>query len=235
VPHTNHASRENRLIAALSGKDRRHLLMNCEQVPLRFADILGESGTPIHHIYFPTESIVSLVMPVAGHTGVEVGLVGNEGVLGLSHMLGVNLWPLRAVVQGSGTAWRMEAAQFLSELEYSTDLHRRLNRYLYVSMRQFALSAACARFHVVEARLARWLLMTQDRAHADDFHVTQEFLAYMLGVRRVGVTEAAGLLQGRKLIVYRRGHITVLDRNGLEAAACGCYEAEKAMYDSILG
>ena len=235
MPRTNPVPPVNRLIAALARKDRQHLLANCEQVDLKFSDVLCEAGSPIRHVYFPTDSIVSLVIPVAGHIGLEVGLVGNEGVLGMTLLLDVDVWPHRAVVQGAGPAWRMQAATFRHELEDCAALQRRLKRYLYVSLRQLAQSAACARFHVVEARLARWLLMTQDRAHADDFHVTQEFLAYMLGVRRVGVTEAAGVLQRRQLIVYRRGHITVLDRGGLEQAACDCYEVEKAIYHDMLG
>jgi Crp-like helix-turn-helix domain len=172
---------------------------------------------------------------VPGRAGLEVGLVGAEGVLGIPVMLGVNVWPLRGVVLGAGPAWRMETAPFRRQLEHSGALRRHLQRYLYATLRQLAQSAACARFHVVEERLARWLLMMHDRAHARAFDITQEFLASMLGVRRVGVTEAASLLQRRKLIAYRRGHIAVLDRPGLEAAACGCYEAEKAMYAQMLG
>ncbi len=234
MPRANHVPPANRLIASLSRKSREHLLGSCEEVDLKSADVLCESGNPIRHVYFPTDSIVSLFIPLAGHAGLEGGLVGNEGMLGIPLVLGVSVWPLRVVVQASGSAWRMQAAPFRRQLQGSAALHRRLKRYLYVSMQQLAQSAACARYHVVEERLARWLLMTQDRAHSDAFDITQEFLATMLGVRRVGITEAAGLLQRRKLIAYRRGHITVLDRDGLKAAACGCYEIEKAMYDHLL-
>jgi CRP-like cAMP-binding protein len=225
----------NRLIEALPRKDRQHLLGSCEQVRLKFADVLCEPGTPARQVYFPTDSIVSLIMPVAGHPGLEVGLVGNEGLLGIPMMLGVDVWPLRAVVQGAGPAWRMPAARFRQALVRSVALRRRLHRYVYISMRQLAQSAVCARFHVVEARLARWLLMTQDRAHADVFDITQEFLANMLGVRRVGVTEAAGVLQRKHLISYRRGHITVLDRSGLEGASCACYRVDKEVYGRVMG
>jgi CRP-like cAMP-binding protein len=161
-------------------------------------------------------------------------MVGDEGMLGTTLILGVDISPLHAVVQGAGPALRMDTARFRRELTISTTLQREVKRYLYVTMSQIAQTAACARLHVVEKRLARWLLMTHDRAHSDKFYVTHEFLAYMLGVRRVGVTMAATSLQKRKLISYSRGRITVLDRVGLEAAACACYAADKAIYTRLM-
>ena len=235
MPSMQAVAATNRLLAALPSQDRQHLLASGEPVELMLADVLANPGDPIHHVYFPTDSIISLVMPIAGGAGLEVGLIGNEGMLGITLMLGVDVAPFHAVVQGAGPALRITAPAFLGELEQSPALLRELKRYLYVSMSQFALTAACTRFHVVEARLARWLLMTQDRAHADTFHVTHVFMAYMLGVRRVGITKAANSLQQQKLIRYHRGNITILDRVGLEAASCGCYRAGKETYERILG
>ena len=160
----------------------------------------------------------------------EMGLIGNEGMLGATLALGVETAPMRAVVQGSGTAWRITSKRFQRELLTDPGLGLTIHRYLYVLLTQFAQSAACTHFHEIEPRLARWLLMTHDRAHADHFYLTHEVLATMLGVRRSGITIAAGALQQRGLIHYVRGDIRILDRSGLEAAACGCYVSLIADY-----
>lgn len=225
----------NRLLDALPSKDRHHLLAHSEQIVLNFGDVLYEPAEPIQHVYFPTDSFISLMNPVQGHPSLEMELVGNEGMVGVPLTLGVDVSPLRALVQGPGTALRIDAASFRRELEFSSALRGELHRYVCVLLAQLVQTAACIHFHGLDARLAHWLLMTHDRAHSNEFHLTHEILAQMLGVRRVGVTNAAGLLQKKKLISYSRGEITVLDRAGLEAASCGCYRAVKDTYERILG
>lgn len=228
------ATVENHLIELLPRKDRLRLLAICEPVELVLAEVLCEPGKPTRHVYFPTEGFISLVATIDGSPGLEVGMVGREGMLGAQLALGVATAPLRALVQGPGPAWRIGTGPFRTELARSPALQGAMNRYLYVLMVQLAASAACRRFHLIGPRLARWLLMSQDRAHADNFRVTHEFLAYMLGVRRVGITNAASALQRSGLIEYSRGDLTVLDRRGLEAAACGCYAADEDVYDEML-
>ena len=224
----------NLLLTALPDRILAQVLADCESVDLVFADVVCLPGDRVRHVYFPTDSFISLVAPVDGYAGLEVGMVGREGMFGVSLMLGVDVSPLHALVQGAGPALRMDAGRFRRQLAGSLALRQGLNRYVYVLISQLAQTAACTRFHVVEARLARWLSMTRDRAGSDEFYLTQEFLSHMLGVRRVGVTKAASSLQRRKLISYSRGVIRVLDRNGLQGAACGCYLADQKTYDEIM-
>ena len=226
---------ENHLIERLPRKDRQRLLAVCEPVQLALSDILCEPGEPTRHVYFPTEGFISLVTLVEGSPGVEVGMVGREGMLGAQLALGVAEAPWRALVQGQGAAWRINTAAFKRELALSPALEHGLKHYLYVLMAQQAGSAGCLRFHLIGQRLARWLLMSQDRAQSDSFHVTHEFLAYMLGMRRVGVTAAASAMQRAGLIEYHRGELKVLNRPGLEAAACACYAADLRTYAQLLG
>ncbi len=225
----------NRLLAALPDLERRRMLAAGTMVELIAGDVLCESGKPLGYVYFPSGANISVVTPLDACPGLEVGSIGSEGMLGVPLLLGVAVSRLTHIVQRSGSALRVSAAAFQRELAHSAALRRRLNRYVYVTMQQLAQTAACVRFHVVEARLARWLLMAQDRARSDEFHATHEFLAYMLGVRRVGVTKAATSLQDQSLIHYSRGHITVLDRQGLEARSCDCYVSATELYDKILG
>ena len=218
---------ENSLLAVLPRKIYQRMEPQLEPVTLKFGDVLYRPGEAIQHVYFPTDCVVSLLTLVGGHLALEVGMVGREGMLGIPLALGVGDSPVRALVQGSGTALRMKSVHFVRELRRNTPLQRALSRYTHERMVQITQTAACNRFHHVEARLARWLLMTRDRVRSNQFRITQEMLGGMLGVLRVAVTNAAGKLQERKLISYSRGRIKVLDSRALEAVACLCYRIVK--------
>jgi len=214
----------NRLLASLPRSCYRELASRLAPVSLVFGEVLYEPGALIRDVYFPGRSVVSLLTVVDGRDALEVGLVGHEGMVGIPLALGIGVSPVRALVQGGGSAMRMSAASFRNALKASLPLQHGLHRYAHALMAQITQTAACNRFHVVEARLARWLLMTRDRVGSGEFRLTQEFLAHMLGVRREGVTGAASALQRRGLIGYQRGDIRIVDHAGLEAASCGCYE-----------
>lgn len=226
---------ENHLIARLPRADRLRLLEASEPVALMPAQVLCERGELLRHLYFPIDAFISQIAQVDHHPSLEVCLVGREGVLGAALVLGVPRARLRALVRGAGSAHRIGVASFRRELARSAALRRGVNLYLHVLMVQMACAAGCQRFHRIAPRLARWLLMCQDRAQADRFHATHECLASVLGVRRVGITNAAGELQRAGLIGYHRGEVSVLDRPGLEAAACSCYAADLQTYREWIG
>jgi CRP-like cAMP-binding protein len=235
MPTTERAApAANRLLAALPKKDFQRLLPQLEQVPLAFGDILYEPGDFISHVYFPVSGIISLLSRVESQKVLEVGIVGNEGVAGLPVVLGVHVSLNRGLVQSAGTAMRMKAAVLQKEFDKVGALQRLLHRYFHSLLTQISQSAVCNRFHIVGARLARWLLMTHDRVGSDEFRLTQEFLSNMLGVRREAVSKASGALQKRGFDNYRRGHITILTREGLEATACQCYRIIKDESDHVI-
>lgn len=213
----------NDLLAGLTPARYRRLASGLERVELRFGQVLHKAGGLPRHVYFPGDSLVSLVAE-AGGGELEVGLVGKEGVVGAALALGHAASPVRALVQGEGGAMRMSSRRFALELGRDRELKRAIDRSIYVAMATAMQIAACNNRHLLAPRLARWLLMVRDRLGRDEFRMTQEFLALMLGVRRAGVSVAAGVLQRRKLIAYSRGNVRILDPQGLGAAACACYK-----------
>jgi len=223
------------VLAGLPRKDYRKLLPVLEPVKLAFGQVLYESQVRIRHVYFPNDCFVSMLTDVDGGRSAEVGLIGSEGIIGLPVALGIAVSPFRAVVQGGGTAMRMKIADFRREFSESAALKRELFLFTHLLMIQIAQTAACNRFHRVTQRMARWILMTSDRIKSNEFRITQEFLALMLGVRRVGVSVAASGLRERKLMAYRRGSFTILDHEGLVAAACGCYKKVNDVYSRAQG
>ena len=217
----------NKLLAALPKKEYQTLQSQLEEVPLVFGDVLYRPHVLISDVYFPTSGIVSLLAGINERSTLEVGFVGNDGMIGLGVFLGVNSSINRAVVQGAGSAMKMKVGAFRKECNKGGALATFLQRYAHSVLTQITQYAVCNQFHSVDTRLARWLLMTNDRMGNDEFLMTQEFLSNMLGVRREGVSLAAGNLQKRNLITYSRGRLKVLDRAGLETTSCPCYEIIK--------
>jgi len=227
---TDHKPPANLMLASIPARNYRRLRGQLEPVALTFGQILYDPGEPIRHVYFPTNCLISLLTAVDKRRTLEVGMVGNEGMAGMPVVLGIGVSGVRALVQGEGHALRMSATRFRIELDRIAPLQQALFRYTYALMAQISQTAACNRFHAAGARLARWLLMTRDRVGSDSFPLTHEFLAHMLGMRREGVSEAASALKRRKLIVYSRGKIQILDVKALTAASCSCYGIVNAAY-----
>lgn len=225
---------ENALLHKLPPAARQQLLDHCEPFELVLSAELSVRGKPLQHAHFPIEGFLSLVIDVDSHPPLEVGMVGAETMLGSELILGLAATPWRALVQGAGSSWRIGAPQLREQIDAIPELEALLQACLLARLHQQTLAAACQRYHQIAPRLARWLLMMQDRSHSDCFHMTQEFMALMLGVRRVGVTEAAGHFQDAGLIAYHRGELTVIDRPGLEAEACSCYAADKQIYRRLM-
>jgi CRP-like cAMP-binding protein len=221
----------NALLEAMASRERTRVARLLTPLSLTFGDVL-QDGKRAQHAYFPVDCMVSLSAPLRDHFPVEIGVVGWEGMVGVSLALGVHTSPVHAVVQASGTALRMGASCFQEELRRNSRLQINVQRYIHLLMAQVAQTAACNAYHPIEARCARWLLMTRDRMQSDRVEFTHELLARMLGVRRVGVTVAAGNLQRQGLIEYSRGQIAILDPKRLAKAACECYEVVKHLYDN---
>jgi CRP-like cAMP-binding protein len=225
----------NRVLASLPPKEFKRLGACLEPVLLKFGQVLYEPGKPIRHVYFPIDCLISLLTAVDKRRTLEVGMVGKEGMAGMPFILGIGVSGVRAIVQGSGHALRMASAPFRVEFKRNLALQEALYRYTYALMAQISQTAACNRFHEAGPRLSRWLLMTRDRIGSDEFLLTHEFLAHMLGLRREGVTEAANSLKQRRLIHYARGKMQIMDVKGLKASSCSCYKAVNAVFDRAQG
>ena len=229
-----HSPRQNHLLAALPGSDYERLASHLELMPMALADVLYEPGYKLPYVYFPTTSIVSLLYVMEDGASAEIAVVGNEGMLGISLFMGGDTTPSRAVVQSAGHGYRLKAELLKGEFDRFGPTMHLLLRYTQALLTQMAQTAVCNRHHSVDQQLCRWLLLSLDRLSGNELSMTQELIANMLGVRREGVTEAAGKLQDAGLIRYRRGHITVIDRPALEARSCECYQVVKTECDRLL-
>jgi CRP-like cAMP-binding protein len=224
----------NRLLDALAEEEREYLMPHLKPVTLALGDVLYESGGQLDYVYFPTDSIISLLYIMKNGATAEIGVVGSEGIIGIALFMGGNTTPNRAVVQSAGTALKMKADVMLAEFERGGQFQQLLLRYTQALITQISQTAVCNRLHPVEQQLCRWLLLSFDRIASDKLVMTHDLIANMLGVRREGITVAAGKLQAKGLISYVRGRVTLLDREGLEEAACECYKVVKNEYDRIM-
>lgn len=224
----------NQVLDSIPPKDLKRLRGRLELVTLKLGQILYQPGKAIRYVYFPLNCLISLLTAVDKRRTLEVGMVGNEGMAGMPFILGVGVSGVRALVQGSGTALRMASPAFRIEFDRNQALQQALFRYTYALMAQISQTAACNRFHASNARLARWLLMTRDRLGSDQFTLTHEFLAHMLGMRREGVTGAARTLKRAKVITYKRGQIQILNPKALKTASCSCYQVVNAVFDRAI-
>jgi CRP-like cAMP-binding protein len=231
-PHLPTNATGNRLLNMLAAPARDQASAACETVELRIGEILCNMGESIRHVYFPMRGYVSLISPLAADVQLEMGMAGSEGMVGSTLALEVGLSPFLCIVQGAGTALRMSAGAFKSQLDANPPMNELARRYVHVTVAQMGQTGACHRFHVIQKRLARWLLMTRDRAADDQFPITQEVLADMLGARRPALSVAASALQKRGLINYRHGQMTILDVDGLLSASCDCYQSAKDIYNA---
>ena len=229
------APTKNRLIAALPREEYERILPYLGHVSFKLGEVVYESGVQMEHIYFPTTAIISLLYLMENGSSAEMGMAGKEGLVGIALFMGGNTTPNRAVVQSAGGAVRMKAQVLRNEFARGGAFQRLLLRYTQALLTQMSQTAVCNRLHTIEQQLCRWLLLSHDRLDSDELVMTQELIANMLGVRREGVTAAAGRLQEQGLISYVRGHIRILDRHGLEASVCECYQVVKDEYDRLLG
>jgi hypothetical protein len=225
VQHSDVPANRNMLLNCLSPKEQQLFFADCELVKLEFGTQLCHPSKPYQWLYFPLTGFISLIAKLPGHPPLEMGLIGFEGMLGATLVLQNRKVPQEAIVQGEGMAWRIPVVLFELFLDRHPALRSALQRYLYQLLTQLSANAVCAHFHQIEERLARWLLMSHDRILHNELYLTHQFLAEMLGVRRSGVTVAAGDLQLKGLIHYQRGHLQILDRQGLLQQSCNCYQA----------
>lgn len=225
---------KNSLINLLPKKIQETILSKAEVVELKLSQIICVFDKPVSSLYFPIDGFISITQSIDEHPPIEIGMIGREGMLGAEISLGALANPFGAIVQGTGSAWKLSTNDFLYAIKNIPEFNTIVNTYLAIRVRQLGLSAACEHFHEIGPRLAKWLLMSQDRAHSPTFLMTHEFISLMLGVRRVGITTTAADFRRRGLIEYHRGEMKVLDRAALKAEACSCYQKNRKIYSSLI-